>query len=319
MRRTILAFQSLMSLALLAPSLAAQRQPIERSIAITFDDLPLAEPVPRADRAAVFDRLVESIKRNQVPAIGFFNEAQLYTDGHLDPAEAARLHAWRDAGLELGNHTYSHRDLHRITLAEYEQEILKGETVTRATLAEVGKAPRYFRHPYLHTGLTLAIRDSLVTFLAAHGYRVAPVTDDNSDWIFESAYERARASGNSALSDSVTAAYLPYMKGKLQYWERQSVALFGREIPQILLIHGNRINAEHLDDLVAMLKRRGYGLVTLDAALADSAYLSPDTYAGPAGISWLHRWAITRGRQYVLPAEPPAPEFVRLAARAKSE
>ena len=32
----------------------------------------------------------------------------------------------------------------------------------------------------------------------------------------------------------------------------------------------------------------------LDEALEDSAYSSEDTYIGPGGLTWLHRWAITR-------------------------
>jgi len=30
-------------------------------------------------------------------------------------------------------------------------------------------------------------------------------------------------------------------------------------------------------------------------ALAAPAFSLPDTYTGPAGITWLHRWAMTRG------------------------
>lgn len=47
------------------------------------------------------------------------------------------------------------------------------------------------------------------------------------------------------------------------------------------------------------------------AALADPAYASPDTYPGPGGITWLHRWAITRGvDRAVFAGEPEAPDRV---------
>ncbi len=195
----------------------AQQTPA-RTIAITFDDLPVAGPVPRVDRGVVFARLLATLVRERVPAIGFVNESQLRPDGQLDPAEVARLRAWRDAGLELGNHTFSHPDLHRTPLPDFERDLLEGETVTRSLLAEVGKQPSFFRHPFLHTGRSIAIRDSLLQFLAAHGYRVAPVTHDNSDWIFALAYERALQRGDSAAVREISTAYVPYMELKLDYW-----------------------------------------------------------------------------------------------------
>ena len=80
------------------------------------------------------------------------------------------------------------------------------------------------------------------------------------------------------------------------FYERQSLAILGREIPQVLLLHANRAQRRDLRRADARLLRgRGYRSVPLEPALADPAYRSPDSYTGPAGISWLHRWAITRG------------------------
>ena len=50
---------------------------------------------------------------------------------------------------------------------------------------------------------------------------------------------------------------------------------------------------------------------TLEEALNDSAYRSTDTYVGPAGITWLHRWALTRGmRGAVFAGEPEVPDWI---------
>ena len=117
----------------------------------------------------------------------------------------------------------------------------------------------------------------------------------------------------------VGEAYVPYMESKLDYWERQSMKLFGREISQTLLIHTNFINSDYFDDLAAMFKRRGYRFVTLEEALNDDAYRLPDTYVGPAGISWLHRWAREKGREYIVSDEPKVPEFVLKASGFESE
>lgn len=110
----------------------------------------------------------------------------------------------------------------------------------------------------------------------------------------------------------VGKAYLPYVERELDYWERQSVKLFGREIKQILLFHANTINAQYFGQIAKMLKKRGYKFITLNEALQDKAYKSPDNYVGD-GISWLHRWALTRGKKFVLQNKPKVPDFVASA------
>lgn len=68
-----------------------------------------------------------------------------------------------------------------------------------------------------------------------------------------------------------------------------------------------------------MLKKRGYKFVALENALTDEAYKLPDTFVGRSGISWLHRWALEKGREYVLPNEPLTPDFVMKIAGVESE
>jgi hypothetical protein len=45
----------------------------------------------------------------------------------------------------------------------------------------------------------------------------------------------------------------------------------------------------------------------------------PDTFIKRNGISWLHRWALEKGRENILPDEPKTPEFVLKAAGVDSE
>jgi hypothetical protein len=109
---------------------------------------------------------------------------------------------------------------------------------------------------------------------------------------------------------------VPYMEAKFAFFERNAIELFGRAIPQVLLVHANQLNADRFGDLAAMLERRGYRFVTLDRALEDPAYQSADTYVGAGGITWLHRWALARGMPKAFFAgEPEVPSFVADAAR----
>jgi peptidoglycan/xylan/chitin deacetylase (PgdA/CDA1 family) len=293
-----------------------QQATAERTNAITIDDLPtasvLGEDIERAERTT--RGLLGALRRVQVPAIGFVNERKLQPSGKVDPRRVALLQQWIDAGFDLGNHTFSHPDLHRVDVAAFEQDVVKGDVVTRRLLAQAGREPRYFRHPFLHTGRSREVRDRTHALLARRGYMVAPVTVDNYDYVFAAAYDRALASDDDALATRITTAYLDYMTAVVGYYEEQSVAIVGRPMSHTLLLHANTLNAATIERLVERLRSRGYRFVSLDEALQDPAYKSKDEYFGQAGITWLHRWALTAGRKGIFAGEPAVPEWITKAA-----
>ena len=288
-----------------AQACAQERAAVKRQVAVTFDDLP-APHGDLEDMRGIPSRLLASLKRNGVPVIGFVNERKLYKRGEVDE-RTELLRAWLDAGEELGNHTFSHINLRRAPLADYEDDIVRGETVTRMLLEERGMKLRYFRHPYLWTGETPEYKEGLAKFLASRGYTVAPVTIDNDDYIFADAYFKAKKRGDSETAKRVADAYVPYMETVFDFFEKLSTETFGREVRHVLLLHANEINADRFDELAAMLKRRGYAFVTLEEALKDPAYAERDALY-KSGVSWIHRWRLEKG----LPEkrEPRSPKFV---------
>jgi len=318
-----LALATVLALSIAAARILAGTPPKPaREMAVTFDDLPgiVAPGEGPAELRALTEKLVRAIVSARIPAVGFVNEGKLAPAGSRDPERVALLGRWVSAGLELGNHTYSHLDLHRVPLEQFEEDVVRGEEVTKALLSPSNRRLRYFRHPYLHTGRSIQTRKSLEEFLAARGYRVAPVTLDNSDWIFARAYALAKQRGDRDIAQRVAAAYVPYLLAKTEYFERQSVRLFSREIRQILLVHANALNADRFSDLVARLRARGYAFCSLERALEDPAYGSADAFTGAGGISWLHRWALTSGgREAILPGEPATPRFVMDATGVSEE
>jgi hypothetical protein len=94
-----------------------------------------------------------------------------------------------------------------------------------------------------------------------------------------------------------------------EFYEKLSTGLFGREIPQALLVHANQFNGDHFAEASEMTRRSGYTFVSLEDALNDPAYRSRDTYVGEVGISWPQRRLGTRGRPFR--KEPYLPEFMR--------
>lgn len=289
----------------------AQPQTPVREIAITFDDLPavsVADGRPAA-LATFTDRLLDNFTKAQVPVVGFVNEGKLAVRGEGLDAQAARialLQKWVDRGFELGNHTYSHQSLNDLPIEEFEADVVRGERVVQTLMAAKGRKLRYFRHPFLQVGLDLDKRHAFEDWLRGRGYKVAPVTIDNDEYIFAAVYAAALKGGDRATADRTAEAYLSYMDSVFAFNEQLSQDLFGRPIRFVLLVHANELNADHSGALFARLRQRGYAFVTLDRALEDPAYASPDRYVGRWGISWMHHWEQAMGRKRTGSPDPPA-------------
>lgn len=284
-----------------------------KQMAITIDDLPyITDREDTLQHIYINENIVRQLVDYKVPAIGFVNEYKLFINGRLSDPEVKNLDLWASNGLELGNHTFSHLDYNRLTAREFFNEVKKGERITKSILTNYGQRMQYFRHPFLHRGDTPEKVDSLANYLKSNGYIEAPVTIDNSEYIFASAYRKAVKGGDEAMKVKVADSYLSYMVEKTRYYESVTDKMFDRSIPQILLIHDNLLNADYLSKLLDLFKAEGYEFVSLGEALKDEAYQSEDKYAGKGGITWLHRWAITQKRPpEFYQGEPECPKFVQ--------
>jgi peptidoglycan-N-acetylglucosamine deacetylase len=295
---------------------SSAEKPIQRMVAITVDDLPGAEPgtdhaignlkeLERINRA-----IPAALRAHHVPGIGFVNEWKLQVDGQRD-ARAALLEMWLDAGMSLGNHTYSHADFQITPLDRYEDETIRGEVITRALMSAAGQKEKYFRHPFLNTGPTAEAKSAFEAFLKDRGYRVAPVTVDPSDYMFNDILGESAEKKDKELGEKAKKEYLAYANLVFVYEELESRNLFQREIPQVLLIHDSDLNAECLDALLTQLEKRGYKFISLDDALADPAYATPDLFVGGVGISWLTRWKLAFGQKPDYQNSPEPPKWVQ--------
>jgi peptidoglycan/xylan/chitin deacetylase (PgdA/CDA1 family) len=298
----------------IAPAFA-QAKPVAgtatKEVCVTFDDLPLNGPdMDVKQLRAMTVKLLSVIKAHHIPVVGFVNERKLYRLGEMDE-RVAILKLWLDAGLELGNHTYSHPSLQTTPVAAFEEDLMRGETITRMLMERRGMKLRYFRHPFLRTGPTLEARAAFEKFLADRGYTVAPVTLDDADYMFNTVYLKARERNDAALIERTGKAYLEHMRTMLDFFEKLSEEVVGSPVRHVLLVHANPLNADYFDGVARMFEERGYKFVTLARALEDPAYRLPDHYAGPWGVSWLHRWAYTKGMKETLKAEPDPPDFIQ--------
>jgi peptidoglycan/xylan/chitin deacetylase (PgdA/CDA1 family) len=287
--------------------------PAGRTLAITIDDLPyapeLAGPGRIEDARRATAAILTALGKHHAPAIGFVNESRLFVPGEMD-ARVAVLRQWSDAGIELGNHTFSHPRLQDTPVDRYEDDIVRGDIVTRRLREErggPGDRPLFFRYPFNSTGPTREARQAVEQFLTARGYRIAPFTVEHADYLFNRIW--TDPASDDALRTRTRDAYMAQLDTMLDFMEHLSRDIFGREIPQILLIHANDLNAECLDAMLTRLEARGYRIIPLKEALRDPAYATPDDYVGPAGISWLHRWSIHLGLPMRLRDEPDPPQW----------
>jgi peptidoglycan/xylan/chitin deacetylase (PgdA/CDA1 family) len=315
--RFILAF-------LLVWQLAAGAAAQDRTVAITIDDLPFAAGTPPGTLAEVGDAtraLQAALARHKVQADLFVTGSLVEVEGEA-PARRALLKSWADAGYRLHNHGYTHSHFSEMAVADYIADVRRGQAVVAGLRAAAGVQAQgaytgFFRAPFNDLGQSADARKALLGALAADGVRLAPFTVEHEDWLFDQAYRRARERQDDALAKRVAAAYLAQLDAALAFAETLSMETFRRGIPQVLLIHANRLNADQLDIMLAWLQARGYRFVTLREAVSDPAYASADGYAGKWGISWLHRWRQALGQQDRRRDEPEAPDWVGALAEGR--
>jgi peptidoglycan/xylan/chitin deacetylase (PgdA/CDA1 family) len=304
----LLAVACLTSLSSL-PAIGQSAKPPDRQVAVTIDDLPggMADRLPAADITAMTTKLLTTLRDQNIPVVGFVNERKLYQPGQVDERIKV-LQMWLDYGFELGNHTFNHASLNQVGLKAWEDQVIQGESVTRILLAPRKMKLRYFRHPYLDTGRDLQTRRQAEAFLVDRGYRIAPITLDGWDWMFAGLYEDAKKRGDTDLQQRIVKDYLAHHDAVFAYEEQLSAKIVGYEPKQILLLHASNLEADHIGELLEVLRKRGYRFITLEDALSDAAYSLPDTYVGEGGTDWISHWAITQGK--IPPNGPAFPQWV---------
>ena len=307
MKRTLL----IVFLFALAASVRAQTPP-KRTMAVTIDDLPFVaigegDYLPRAKIATA--KILNALKKHKAPAAGFVNENK-FGEGRDRDGRIDLLRDWVKYGMVLGNHTYSHPDFNQLTVEQFQDEITKGEVVTRELMKSRRPYQLYFRHPATHTGDTQEKKEAIEKFLAARGYKITPHTIDNSDFIFNVPYALALQKGDEETARRLREAYLELTMVATEFAEKVSPQIFGREIPQILLIHTNDITADCLDEILTKLAARGYQFVTLDKVMADPAYETKVTYITKYGPTWFMRWSESKGLNVSFRGDPDPPKWV---------
>lgn len=250
-------------------------------VAITIDDLPYVMPSKTSpeDGLKYVERIASALQDHGIIATGFAVGQQI--NAISEPA----LHAFKDAGHTIGNHSWSHPDYGTLTAEEFLTE-------TRAThdrLEAWIDGPRFYRFPYLREGETEDAKAAAETILKDLGYQNVPVTIDNDEWQFNAAYLEAWARDDANAAEKIADAYVLHMQERTGYFQNLAQRELGMEVDHILLIHLNRLNADHLGTLLDWYAQQGWAFITVEQALMHPVYALPDIYAGPRGLSQIER------------------------------
>ncbi len=257
-----------------------------RRVAVTVDDLPLADAGQhnRDRQREIVESLCRVFTERSIPVTGFFN---------LDQGYADLVALWSECGVAFGNHTWSHPRLNDVGIDAYLEDLERGHVAIREQVGE--GAPIFFRYPYLNQGFDPAVRDAIRAKLVELDSRIAPVTIDTWDWLYSRGYTQAIKDGDPEEAERFHQSWRWNLEETTEQAEFFATSLFGREPPQILLLHGNEINSLFLGEYLDWLTARGYEFVTLAEALADPAYHEADPSLSPTGDShWLR---LRRSRQ----------------------
>jgi peptidoglycan/xylan/chitin deacetylase (PgdA/CDA1 family) len=269
------------------------------NLAITFDDLPLNGTLAlNMTRAAIVTDVLAILKKSGVPQVyGFVNAKKL--EGDADGAEALKL--WVDGGQRVGNHTYSHSDLTKEAAETFLIDVRQDEPALE--LLDRGDTWRWFRYPYLREGESVKKRRTVRTQLLASGYRIAQVTLDYEDYLWNSAYARCIAKGDAKSIAWLHSSYMTIASQYLDVDRQLADSVFGRKISHVLLLHLGAYSSVILPELFDLLRSKGFIFVTLEEAQQDPAYQTDPDAGSSDGGTLLEQWMDARKLKY-----PPVPK-----------
>ena len=282
-----------------------------QKVAVTFDDLPSNGSLAASQTMERVARDVVKIlkKRHVPPAYGFINAVKL--EGSADGA--AGLSAWA-AGEPVGNHTYVHMNLSENPAELFEKNIAQNEPVLELLSASTkngatGNAAKrdwhWFRYPYLNEGDTLEKRRAVREYLAKRGYRIAEVTMDWEDYLWNFAAAKCEEKHDAKAMQWLHDSYLKTASTYIDFDRELAKQVYGREINHVLLLHLGAYSTTILPEMFDLLKKKGLTLVTLEEAESDPAYGEDPDVASKDGGSLTDLMLMKKGMKF--PEVEPKP------------
>jgi peptidoglycan-N-acetylglucosamine deacetylase len=272
-----------------------------QKVAITFDDLPLnGDLPPGVTRVQIARETLAVLRARHLPLVyGFVNAKKL--EGNTDAADALKLWA---AAEPFGNHTYGHMDLNANPVEAFEREIDENEPALELLAAKEVNW-HWFRYPFLREGDTVEKRRAVRAYLQARGYRVAQVTLDWEDYLWNSSYARCVARSDPQSLAWLRSSYLQVESAYLDLGRQLAQLVYGHDINHVLLLHLGAFSSTILPDALDLLERKGFKPVTLEEAQSDPADAGDPDTGSRYGGTLLELWIEAKNMKFPPVMEKP--------------
>lgn len=260
----------------------------QRQICLTFEKLPYMEPLGFWTPREVSNLALRTMESHEIQAVGFV------VDEKIDavPPSYIVLDDWVRAGHKLGNNTYGYVDLNELSSRDFLRHVGDGQKYLRRVFHGKNDAYRFFRYPLLHQGDTSSKKEDVAGTLRNAGYQIVPATVLTSDYQFNHFFHDTFH--DPAKQDRLKELFIGHIVQSLEYSEKQSDRVFGKQITHLLQLHLGIATATFLEDLILLLGKRGYEIVGLEEALSDPLYQVEENYVGPLGLSFIDRVAASK-------------------------
>jgi hypothetical protein len=152
-------------------------------------------------------------------------------------------------------------------------------------------------------------RRAVRAFLEAHHYRVAQVTLDWEDYLWNSAYARCVAKNDAKSIAWLRSSYLDTESAYLDLGREMAKLVYGHDINHVLLLHLGAFSSTILPEALGLLEKKGFKLVTLEEAESDPAYGTDPDAGSKYGGTLLEEWMEARKIKYPAVKEKPYKEL----------
>jgi peptidoglycan-N-acetylglucosamine deacetylase len=105
------------------------------------------------------------------------------------------------------------------------------------------------------------------------------------------------------------SSYLEYEDSYLDLGRAMAKLVYGHDINHVLVLHLGAFSSTILPDALALLKKKGFTLVTLEEAQSDPAYATDPDAASSHGGTLVEQWMDARKIQYPPVKEKPYKEL----------
>jgi peptidoglycan/xylan/chitin deacetylase (PgdA/CDA1 family) len=226
----------------------------------TFDDVPLSDGAiyTGTQRSS---KIIETLKKHRIKQAAFF-----VVTSQINSESLQRLKMYSDGGHLLGNHSHSHNWIRTMGTANYISDIQKADSILKSTMLPYEP---WYRYPFLDEGPTKTSRDSIRAALAALSLMNAYITIDNYDWYINSALGKAVNSNAKINYGELKKFYIEHVWNSIQFYDNIGRQALDRSPRHVLLLHENDLAALFLDDLIQLLKDKGWKIISPEEAYTD--------------------------------------------------